>query len=172
MATLTKTRKLLVTAGAAAFLLAAPLAPTAHASTTTGASVLVTATVLSACLVVANPLMFGNYDPTTATPTDAGTTLLVTCTNGTPYVVGLNQGVGSGATVAARKMTAGSNLLTYSVYQDAARTSVWGQTVSTDTQVGTGNGLPQTFNVYGRIPAQQAAVQGIYGDTITVSVIY
>ncbi len=172
MNTILKPRNLLLAASTACLLIAGPLAQNADASTTTSSSFVVTATVLSACIVIANPLAFGNYDPTIATPTDANTTVLVTCTFGTPYNVGLNTGPGTGATVATGKMTSGSNLLGYSLYQDVARTTVWGQTIGTDTMTGTGTGLPQTFNVRGRIPAQQTAPNGIYADTITVSVTY
>lgn len=159
---LAATMAILMTAGAASPALAAT-------ATTTFA---VTATVLQTCLVAASPLAFGNYDPTSATATNGNTTLLVTCTSSTPYTVGLSAGGGAGATVATRKLTNGGNTLNYSLYQDAGHTTVWGNTVSTDTLAGTGTGLPVTHTVYGRIPALQAAVQGAYADTITVTVTY
>jgi spore coat protein U-like protein len=143
----------------------------AQASTATS-SFVVSATVLSVCLVTASPLAFGNYDPTASTATSGSTTLAVTCTNGTPYNVGLNAGTGTGATVTTRKMTFGSNLLSYSLYADSGHSTVWGQTVGTNTVTGTGTGLPVTQTVYGQIPAQQAMPIGAYTDTITVTVTY
>ncbi len=154
-----------------ATLIAAGAASPALATTAT-TTFAVTASVLQTCLVAATPLAFGNYDPTSATPTDGSTTLLVTCTNATPYTVGLSAGGGTGATVATRKLTNGGNTLNYSLYQNGARSTLWGTTIGTDTVAGTGTGLAQSLTVYGRIPALQAAVQGAYTDTITVTVTY
>ncbi|HEY1962441.1 MAG TPA: spore coat U domain-containing protein, partial [Rhizomicrobium sp.] len=92
----------------------------------------------------------------------------------TPWNVGLNQGTFSGATVTSRKMSGpGSASLSYSLYQDAARTRNWGNTVGTDTVPGTGTGTAQSLTVYGRVPGSQtAAVPGSYADTIVVTLTY
>ena len=132
----------------------------------------VTANVNAACTVAANDLAFGVYDPFSATPTDGSATMDVLCTNTTPYDVGLDAGVGTGATVASRKMASGANLLNYTLYQDSGRTTVWGETVGTDTESGTGTGTAQTLTVYGRIFALQNAVPGAYSDTVTVTVTF
>lgn len=166
------TRKKVLTAITAGAMLSSTLVMPQAMALTASTSFVVTATVLQACIVTASPLVFGNYDPTASTATDASTSVLVTCTNGTAYNVGLNQGGGSGATVATRKMTSGGNTMSYSLYQDAGRSSLWGNTVGSDTVAGTATGLPVTHNVYGRIPAQQSVHQGAYSDTITVTVTY
>jgi spore coat protein U-like protein len=132
----------------------------------------VTATVLAACIVVASDLSFGVYDPTSASPTDASSTLDVTCTNGAAYTVALDPGAGVGATVSARKMNKGADELTYGLYRNAGRTLVWGQTVGVDTLAGTGTGAVQSLTVYGRIPAGQAAPAGAYADQVTVTVSF
>jgi len=132
----------------------------------------VTASVNAACTVSANDLAFGVYDPFSATPTDGSATMDVLCTNTTAYDVGLDEGVGTGATVASRKMASGANLLNYSLYQESGRTTVWGDTVGTDTVSGTGTGTAQTLTVYGRIFALQNAVPGAYSDTVTVTVTF
>jgi spore coat protein U-like protein len=49
----------------------------------------VTATVQATCTITANPLAFGTY---TGPPQNATTTLGITCTNTTPYNVGLDYG--------------------------------------------------------------------------------
>ena len=78
-------------------------------------------------------------------------TTTVTCTNTTPYNVGFNAGTAPGATVTTRKMTGpGGALLAYALYQDAAHTINWGNTIGTDTETGTGNGSGQTLTVYGQ----------------------
>ncbi|MGH6617112.1 Csu type fimbrial protein [Sphingomonas sp.] len=148
------------------------IAPAAQAATTT-TTFPVTATVLKACVVSANPLPFGNYDPTATTPVDATTTLSVLCTVGTSFTVGLNAGTASGATVTTRRMTNGANTLSYALYQEAARTNNWGNTPGTDTPLATTAPiLPTTLTVYGRLPASQNVPAGSYTDTITVTVNY
>lgn len=160
-----RSRAWLGTLAAVAFW--APAGVPAATSTTTFA---VSATVLSTCAVSASPLAFGNY---AMTQTDSTTTLSVTCTNGTTYTVSLNAGTGTGASVATRKLTGpSSQTLDYSLYQDAGRASLWGETIGVDTVAGTGNGAAQSLTVYGRIPASQAPGAGAYADTITVSVTY
>ncbi len=143
----------------------------AHAATTTS-SIAVAAAVLQTCVVSASALAFGTYDPTSATPADSTTTILVTCSLATTYNVGLSAGGGSGASVATRKLTSGGNTLDYGLYTSAARTTVWGNTVGTDTVSGTGTGLPVSYTVYGRVAAQQSVPAGAYTDTVTVTVTY
>lgn len=144
----------------------------AAAAATTTTTFQVTATVTSSCSVSATSLAFGNYDPLAASPLDGTSTVTVQCTLQTPFTIGLNAGTGSGATVAARKMTATSSTLTYSLYQDSGRTTVWGNTPGTDTMAATGTGVAVPFTVYGRIPAAQNVLTGNYADTITVTVTY
>jgi spore coat protein U-like protein len=95
----------------------------------------------------------------------------VTCTKTTPYNIGLDAGTGSGATVATRKMTGAATVI-YSLYSDSAHSTVWGNTVGTDTVAATASGLRQNHTVYGRVPAQGSPPAGTYADMITVTVTY
>ncbi len=129
------TRPLALAALLAAPLLLQPTAP-ARAATAT-ASIAVTATVLSLCSVTALPLAFGNYASTANL--DATTTLTVLCTAGTPFTVALGPGTGAGATTAVRRLTnatATTTLLNYGLFQDAARSLNWGNTVGTGGAAG------------------------------------
>src|SRR6478752_10354774 len=101
----------------------------------------------------ASTLNFGTQG-VLSTNVNQTSTIQVTCTNTTPYNIGLDVGTGSGATVAVRKLTSGGATVNYSLYTDAGRATLWGNTVGTDTQAGTGNGTQQNYTVYGRIPAQ------------------
>jgi len=132
----------------------------------------ISATAIDSCNVSAFDLAFGRYDPLQPTPTDQTTTISVTCTLDVSYIIGLNAGAGSGATVATRKMTSSSGALDYSLYRDGARTMVWGNTAGTDTVSGIGTGIPIDYTVYGRISARQPIRSGTYQDTITVSIYY
>ena len=154
--------------------IAALLLPaSAFAATSTPVPLVVTATVLTSCIAVTTPVVFGNYDPTSASPTVNTGTVLVTCTTGTPYNVLLDAGASTGATVTTRKMKdAGTNHLPYNLYSDGGRTTNWGMTVGTDTVAGTATGIAQTLTVYGRIPAGATAPAGAYTDTVNVTVSY
>ncbi len=146
-------------------------APAAHAATDT-TQFQVTATVVASCDVSANALAFGAYDPVAATPDDAATTISVTCTNGAGYEIGLDEGLGAGAAIAARRMQNGAEILQYGLFTDALRTQIWGETIGVDTVAAQGIGAVQVFTIYGRIPAQQSAPAGAYSDTILVTVTY
>ena len=152
-------------------LAAGGMATSADAATAT-ATIAVSANVLANCGVSASPLAFGTYSPAASSATNATTTLAVTCTNGTTYTVSLSAGSGTGATIATRKLTSGSNTLNYSLYSNAAATTVWGDTVGTNTVAGTGSGAAQNLTVYGSIPASQNAFAGSYTDTVNVTLTY
>jgi spore coat protein U-like protein len=152
-----------------AAVLASTQAALAQTSTSTFA---VTATVLPSCTVVGGvPLAFGIVTP--GVQRDGSVAVTATCTVGTPYTLALDAGTGSGATVALRRMTSGGSTLDYTLYQDVARTTPWGDgTAGTSTRSSTGTGLLQTFTVYGRVPSSAAAAVGVYTDTITVTATY
>jgi spore coat protein U-like protein len=140
----------------------------ASTTTTFGVQVAITAT----CTInSASALNFGTQG-ILATNVDQTSTIQVTCTNTTPYDIGLDAGTGSGASVATRKLTNGGATVNYTLYSDSGRSTVWGNTVSTDTVAGTGNGSAQNYTVYGRIPTQASPAPGTYTDTITVTVTY
>ena len=129
-------------------------------------------TIAAACAInSASSLNFGTQGVLAAN-VDQTSTIQVVCTNTTPFTIGLDAGTGTGATVAARKLTSGGNTVNYALYSDAAHTAIWGNTVSTDTVAGTGAGSAQSFTVYGRVPPQAAPAPGNYSDTITVTVMY
>lgn len=132
----------------------------------------VTVTVNAACSVSATALSF-TYAPTSGNNADATNTVTVTCTNSTTYNVGLDAGTGTGATVATRIATSGSDTVNYTLYSDAARTTIWGNTIGTNTVAGTGLGTAQNLTVFGRVFAGQTGViPATYTDTITVTVTF
>jgi spore coat protein U-like protein len=132
----------------------------------------VSATAVDSCIMAANDHAFGNYDPLATAPTDANSAITVTCTLDILYNIGLDGGTGVGGTIAMRKMMRGAEALNYSLYRDAARLLVWGNSVGADTVAGFGTGIPVAHAVYSRIPAKQAVHRGAYVDTITVTLTY
>jgi spore coat protein U-like protein len=150
--------------------LAIVCSPAAASAATTSATFNVTATVVPTCLVSASTVAFGPYN---GAQLDASGGVNVTCTNLAPYTIELDAGTGSSATVVARKMTGpAGQTLTYSLYHDASRVSVWGSTAGLQGASGIGSGLAQTLTVYGRVFAAQVPAAGAYSDTITVTVNY
>ncbi len=144
--------------------------PTNALAATTVTTFAVTAAVQATCNISADPLSFGTYSGATL---DATSSIFVTCTAGTGWEVGLNQGTGSGATVTSRFMTGPSPYtLDYALYQDSAHTINWGNTVGTDTKSGTGSGSTQNLTVYGVIPGGHFPGPGSYSDTITATLSF
>ena len=128
----------------------------------------VTATVQATCTISATNLAFGNY---AGTQLDASANITVNCTNTTPYNVGLDAGTATGATVNARKMKSGANLLNYALFSNSGRTTNWGS-ISAEGVPGTGNGSNQQITVYGRVAAGQSVTPGSYADTVIVTLTY
>jgi spore coat protein U-like protein len=125
--------------------------------------------VQSTCIIAATPLTFGTY---TGAVSNSTSTVTVTCTNTTPYTVGLNPGSASGATVTTRQMTGpGSALLNYALFSDSLRSVNWGNTTGSWVS-GTGSGAAQALTVYGQVAAGQYVAPGAYTDTITATVTY
>jgi spore coat protein U-like protein len=142
----------------------------ADAATAT-ANLSVSMTISAQCITSAATMTFPATGVISAA-VDTSTTISVQCTNGTTYNVGFDQGAGTGATVATRKMTNGAATINYSLYQDSGRATVWGNTVGTNTVAGTGNGAAQSLTVYGRVPVQTSPAVGTYADTVQLVVTY
>lgn len=148
----------------------ATLTCTSGGACTTTTSIPITATVQRACSISTTNLNFGTY---TRVQLDGQSAIQLTCTNGTAWNVGLDAGTFPGATVTTRDMNGpGPFELGYSLFSDAGRTVNWGNTVGTDTVPGTGTGVSQTLNVYGRIPAAQNVRPGSYVDTIVATITF
>lgn len=163
-----------IKAAALCGLVAAAVATSPAQAGTQSSSLGVSATVNANCTISTSALNFGSIDTLSASPVDGTGGVTIACTNGSSWTATANAGTGSGATLASRRMTSGSNTLTYSLYTDAARTTVWGDgTGSTGTITNTGTGTAQNVTIYGRVPASQTGVPaGAYTDTVSVTVTY
>jgi spore coat protein U-like protein len=130
---------------------------------------------IDAFCAITNPtdLNFGTHTIISAA-VDQTSTFDVQCTNTTPFDIGLDQGFNYSA---GRRMDSaagagvGANFVTYALYSDAARTTLWGDTIATDTVADTGDGTVNSYTVYGRVPVQ-APVPASYFDTVTIEVTY
>ncbi len=143
--------------------------PTQLPAATTTTTFSVTATVISVCVVAAQPLSFGNYSPVSGSTLDATTTVTATCTLSIPYTVGLDNGVNASGT--QRRMALLTSFLSYELYSDSSRTQRWGSS-GAELVSGSGSGTAQSLTVYGRVPAGQVVGAGAFADVITVTVTF
>lgn len=138
----------------------------------------VTAVVQSECTVASFTLDFGNYDPLAAhaaTPLDASAPIDVRCTKNTVATVSLN--LGNNPSGGMRRMVSpGGVFLTYQVYLDPSRLSIWD---TTNTKSGTSTSQftsvvlnPDGSVVYGRVFANQDVPADTYIDTLQAIVNY
>lgn len=135
-------------------------------------SLSVSATVASSCTISTAAIDFGSYDPVVthaAANLDGTGTVTITCTKGTVTTVGLD--LGANAVLTTRRMAAGTERLTYELYKDSGRTSVWGSSGGNllDTGVAPSKAA-RPFTVYGRVPSGQDISAGSYSDTVTATV--
>lgn len=129
------------------------------------------------CSITTTSLNFGIYDVFSQFPLDSTGALTVTCTNPEkkplPITLTLTAG-GSGNYAQRQLLSTTGGILNYNLYSDASRTIVFGD----------GSGGTSTFNnviskttpwsitYYGRIPARQNVVPGVYTDTLTATVLW
>ena len=139
------------------------------------ASFTVSATVAKACTIDATNMLMGTWSG--VGNLDGATTVTVKCTNGTSYNVALDNGA-NGTSTADRKLGDGAERLSYNLFRDSGRTLVWGSTIGTNTEPGTGAGMAtaneRNIDVYARITEADllAAKPGTYTDSVTATISY
>lgn len=153
-----------------------PISAAVYSNGTNTATFNVTLTLQANCSITANPLNFGSTG-VLSTAINQQTTLSVTCSNTTPYNVGLDAGTVTGSTVASRLMagtTTGntSTTVAFEMYQDAGHATLWGNTQGTNTEGGTGTGAAQVITVYGQVPSQTTPTPDTYQTTVTATVYF
>lgn len=158
---------------AVAMALAVALTPHAATASSVGTTMPVTALTVNACVVAATPLVFGTLNQVGGTPNDTQATVVVTCTPGTTYDIGMDNGAHASGGVRHMAPTIGSAVVPYALFTNVSRTTSWGNTVGTNTVSGTAGVLPATLTVYGRVPAGfTPVVADAYSDVVTVTVTF
>ncbi len=134
----------------------------------------VTMGLVADCTISAAAMNFGARVGVLTAAVNATSDIKVTCTNTTPYNLGLNAGTGTGSSGTTRYLSGtGSNTATvrFNLLQSSGG-AAWGNTQGTDTLGGTGNGNEQTLTVHGQIPAQASPAPDTYKSTITATVYF
>lgn len=138
---------------------------------------LASGSVWANCMVIAQPIAFGDYDPLQAAPAIATGILTVDCGSGggRPWLR-LELDTGSSGSFASRTLRNGADVLQYNLFTTPALSAVWGdgtggsQAVEFQRQP-PGQGA-DTRTIHARMPAGQNAAAGSYSDTIVVTLIF
>jgi len=135
----------------------------ALADTDTGA-LDVTATVISTCRVASTSnIAFGDYDPTDPADNIAGTGYgRFRCTKSTSYGTYIDR---------TNTMTDGTDNLTYELYSDAGRSSVY-PSASVGTPSSAASNAVIQADIFGKIAALQNVQAGSYTESVTFTVEY
>ena len=153
-------RALIVLALTVMFVLTATVAMAATATSPLTASASVPAT----CRITSvTNLNFGTYDTTDSANNDNGVgNVKFRCTKNTGYDVYIT---------GTRQMVNGPDVLTFQMYQEVARTTVWSSATPGVTGTASSN-AEITKDIYGRIPALQDVPANAYTGTVTVTIQY
>jgi spore coat protein U-like protein len=133
----------------------------------------------TACAASTTSVAFGTYSSIRSVSRESTGSVDVSCTDtvgkGVSYAIALTSGTGS---YAARQLASGADHLGYNLFQDSARTLVWGDGTSGTSTLSDSYTLAvsptvRSYPVYGRIPGGQNLTRvGSYGDSVTVTVTY
>lgn len=164
---------------ASAFALGGMPLQESYAAGTATDNLSVSASVGANCTISTSAVAFGAYDPVNANASSAlnGTgSVTVTCTQGAATTVTLGQGsnadTGSTDTAPARRMSdGGTHFLSYTLYSDSTRSTVWGNTAGTG-KTHTGTGTATAITVYGSVAAGQNVPAGSYNDLVVATVTF
>jgi spore coat protein U-like protein len=131
----------------------------------------VSANVSASCLVTASDARFGAKLKLDA-EVDTANQIIVRCSAGIPYQIGLDGGQAGASDPASREMRNGAHRVLYGIFADAARKKGWGNSLGENTVSGTGTGGVQGYTGYLRIHPQATPPAGTYSDRIVVTVTY
>ncbi len=133
----------------------------------------VTARVNATCDIVVPTLDFGAYDVVTNGIQNGQVDITLHCTKGATPRVALSAGIAN--SFAPRHMTGtGTNgdVLTYNLFSDAARSTVWTTTPVTAASASSSRSTAITMTIYGQILANQDVAADTYSDSITATVSF
>lgn len=146
-----------------------------------GFSFTVTATVATQCMMstAANDLNFGTV-PTSAGTVTGSTAFGVTCTNGTPYYIGLLPSntnlTGAGVMTSVANAATNTDQVPYQLRSTSGTSgTIWGNT-ATSTSVGngvagTGTGSAASYTIYGTATVANYTPDS-YQDQVVINVNY
>lgn len=124
------------------------------------------------CTISTTAVAFGTYDVFGASPVDSTGAVTYRC-NAAARNIRVTLSRGQSATFTPRTMLKTGEALTYNLYMDAARTTIWGDgTGGTQfySKANPANNTNIVLTIYGRITAAQDISAGSYTDTIAATI--
>lgn len=138
-------------------------------------SILLNMTVTNDCSTMTTPDVNFNSAPLVQNFPTVSQSVAVTCTKGSTYTIGINNGANALNNV--RRMVSGSNFMSYDIYKEAT-SNRWGSSGSerwasaSSSQVST-DGLLRTYNYTAKVLTSRATPPaGTYTDTLIVDVAF
>jgi spore coat protein U-like protein len=120
------------------------------------------------CTLTAQGVVFGTYDTLSNQNLDGAGSISVSCDSSDSFTLALSSGHG---TMLARQMQSGTASMTYNLYTDSLRSSIWGDGTGGTTLI-SATATSAIYAVYGRIPPAQNIPAGAYSDSITVTLSF
>lgn len=133
------------------------------------------ATVEAACTISTTAVNFGTYNVFSASPDNATGQVTYRCTAPRPPLVTIQLDKGGAPTFNPRQMRMGSEILSFNLYLDSTRTTIWGDGTGGSQTYTRSNPPPNqniNVNVFGRIPAGQDVSAGSYSATVTATIFF
>jgi spore coat protein U-like protein len=126
------------------------------------------------CTISTTAVTFGTYNVFNPAPVDSTGTVRYSCNGGAKnIVISITRGLSS--TFIPRTLKKGSESLAYNLFQDASRSTVWGDGSGGAPYFSAGdppNNTDVTVTIFGRIPPSQDITAGAYSDSVTVMVLF
>lgn len=136
------------------------------------AEMTVSANLTASCAVDVTAMDFGITNEQVSSQIDSRAQIFVSCTNNTPYSVGLDFGTHArDSTSTGRGMSNGTQTVHYGLFHTATRNDSWELTDGT-LHDGLGSGYRQTIDIFGRVFGDQTLVSGQYTDSVVVVITY
>ncbi|HUH39419.1 MAG TPA: spore coat U domain-containing protein [Castellaniella sp.] len=159
-----------------ALIIAAPASAQSTATGTMDVKIIITAN----CAVTgtSTTLDFGSLASTATAASASNGGFNVTCSNMTPYNIGLKStstgALDDGIGVMSTTAPGVTQTIAYQLYQDAGFATAWGNTTSgtVNTKSGTGTGAAQAYTVYGKVTSSLNVPAATYTDTVAINVYY
>ncbi|MBE4811758.1 MULTISPECIES: spore coat U domain-containing protein [unclassified Enterobacter cloacae complex] len=138
-------------------------------------SILLNMNVTNDCSAMTTPDVNFSSAPLVQNFPTVSQAIAVTCTKGSTYTIGINNGANALNNV--RRMVSGSNYLSYDIYKEAT-TNRWGSSgserwTSATSSLVSADGLLRTYNYSAKVLTSQATPPaGTYTDTLIVDVAF
>lgn len=147
----------------------------ADAGTVSG-SFTISGTVVAACSVTsAAAVNLGSSITAASLPLTGSSAIVVNCTNGAGYDIGLTPGSANSDGTGVLTNAADGSTIAYGLFQLNSYSGAFGNTVGTNTVHGTGSGVDQTTTAYVKTASSGSEAHlavGTYTDTVTVTVTF